>query len=438
VENCYNRGEVYAKARSSNTGGLVGYYASSAVNCSLTNSYGVGNYHALVGSFNSSATRNTVDNCYTCDTVLPIRTPSSTFVTGTAQLSSDTLKNYAPILGPAFADDTEDRNSGYPVLLWENAPEIREPIQDDSIKIGHTLNLASDISVNFAVAKSLLEGFDMSTVYLECSVDIYENNTKTGTDTVKLLPVEQEYFYYFTLEGLTAVQMNDTITTVLYGTRDGKSYCSPTDIYSIATYAYSQLNKDGIGANLKALCADLLRYGSAAQSFKGYRTDAPVDSAMTETHRAYLSNLDAVAFGNTNRVLDDLSDPVITWVGKALDLNSKVSLKFILNASTYTGDPSELRLKVSYTDYAGRAQLLYMEGAEAYASAGCYAFTFDGFLVAELRSVVSVQVCCGTTPLSCTLEYSADTYGNNKTGTLLTLCKALFAYSDSAKIYFVN
>ena len=438
VENCYNRGEVYAKARSSNTGGLVGYYASSAVNCSLTNSYGVGNYHALVGSFNSSATGNTVDNCYTCDTVLPIRTPSSTFVTGTAQLSSDTLKNYAPILGPAFADDTEDRNSGYPVLLWENAPEIREPIQDDSIKIGHTLNLASDISVNFAVAKSLLEGFDMSTVYLECSVDIYENNTKTGTDTVKLLPVEQEYFYYFTLEGITAVQMNDTITTVLYGTRDGKSYCSPTDIYSIATYAYSQLNKDGTGANLKTLCADLLRYGSAAQSFKGYRTDAPVDSAMTETHRAYLSNLDAVAFGNTNRVLDDLSDPVITWVGKALDLNSKVSLKFILNASTYTGDPSELRLKVSYTDYAGRAQLLYMEGAEAYASAGCYAFTFDGFLVAELRSVVSVQVCCGTTPLSCTLEYSADTYGNNKTGTLLTLCKALFAYSDSAKIYFVN
>lgn len=30
----------------------------------------------------------------------------------------------------------------------------------------------------------------------------------------------------------------------------------------------------------------------------------------------------------------------------------------------------------------------------------------------------------------------ADTYGNNKTGNLLALCKALFAYSDSAKAYF--
>ena len=51
-------------------------------------------------------------------------------------------------------------------------------------------------------------------------------------------------------------------------------------------------------------------------------------------------------------------------------------------------------------------------------------------------SVVSVQVYHGETPLSCTLQYSADTYGNNKTGKLLTLCKALFAYSDSAKTYF--
>ncbi|MBQ2445888.1 MAG: hypothetical protein II272_05535 [Oscillospiraceae bacterium] len=53
-------------------------------------------------------------------------------------------------------------------------------------------------------------------------------------------------------------------------------------------------------------------------------------------------------------------------------------------------------------------------------------------------SVVSVQVYHGETPLSCTLQYSADTYGNNKTGALLQLCKALMAYSDSAKAYFLD
>jgi hypothetical protein len=160
---------------------------------------------------------------------------------------------------------------------------------------------------------------------------------------------------------------------------------------------------------------------------------------MTSAHKAYLSNLDAVTFGNTNTVLSDLEAPVITWAGKALELNSKVAVKFIFDLGSYSGALSDLRLKVSYTDYTGKAQSLYLTGAEAYGNTeGRYSFSFDGLLAAELRSKLSVQVCCGEQPLSCTLQYSADTYGNNKTGTLLTLCKALFAYSDSAMAYFTN
>jgi hypothetical protein len=159
---------------------------------------------------------------------------------------------------------------------------------------------------------------------------------------------------------------------------------------------------------------------------------------MTEIHKAYLSNIDAVTFGNTNTVLKDLDNPVISWAGKALDLNSKVVLKFVFTLDSYTGSAEELRLKVSYKDYAGRTQTEYLTDAEPYGSVpGCYVFSFDSLLAAELRSVISVQVCKGTTPLSCTLQYSADTYGNGKAGVLLDLCKALFAYSDSAKAYFV-
>jgi hypothetical protein len=69
---------------------------------------------------------------------------------------------------------------------------------------------------------------------------------------------------------------------------------------------------------------------------------------------------------------------------------------------------------------------------------GVYAFTVDTLLAAELRAVVSVQVYAGDTPVSCTLQFSADTYGNNQKGDLLTLCKALIAYSDSARAYFVK
>ncbi len=317
--------------------------------------------------------------------------------------------------------------------------DIKEPIQDSSLKINHTLNLASDISVNFAVSKSLLTGFDMDTVYMLTEMDTYEGNTKTGTTTVKLLPVEQGNYYYFTLTGLTAVQMNDRLSSVLYGTKDGQPYYSEADSYSIGDYAYSQLNKSNSTDRLKALCADLLRYGASAQTYKAYRTDALVDAAMTDTHKTYLSDLNAATFGNTDVILNDLSNPAITWVGKALNLESKVTLKFVFSTAGYSGDLSDLSLRVTYTNIEGETVTTTVEEVESYSPAQQrYAFSFDGLLAAELRSVVSVQVYVGDVPVSCTLQYSADTYGNNKTGTLGALCKALVAYSDSAKIYFTN
>jgi len=312
------------------------------------------------------------------------------------------------------------------------ATEIKEPVEDPALKLNHSLNLASDISVNLLVLRSLLEGFDMDTVYVESTVE-----TADGTITRKIYPVENGYYYYFTLDGLTAIQMNDRITSVLYGTKDGQVHYSPVDEYSIATYAYSQLNKTGIAPQLQTLCADLLRYGTKAQIFKVYRTDALADSAMTETHRGFLSDIEAVTFGNTNTILNDLPGAPITWAGKSLNLESRVALKFVFNMGTYAGELSDLRLHISYEDAYGNEKTECITTPEPYGQGtGAYVFTVDSLLAAELRTVVSVQIYAGETPVSCTLQYSADTYGNNKTGTLLDLCKALFAYSDSAKAFF--
>ena len=317
--------------------------------------------------------------------------------------------------------------------------EVKEPVEDPSLKLNHSLNLASDISVNLAVSKATLSGFDMDTVYVESTVDLYEGNEKTGTTTVRIEPVESAYYYYFTLQGLTAVQMNDKITSVLYGTKDGQPYCSPVDTYSIATYAYTQLNKTGIADTLKTLCADLLRYGTKAQIFKSYRTDSLADSAMTEEHKAYLSDIEAVTFGNTNRVLKDLENAPITWVGKALNLESKVALKFVFSLGSYSGNLSDLMLCISYEDAYGNQKTELLANPAPYGQGtGAYVFTVDSLLAAELRAVVSAQIYSGDTPVSPTLQYSADTYGNNKTGTLLDLCKALMAYSDSARSYFAK
>ncbi len=317
--------------------------------------------------------------------------------------------------------------------------EIVEPIPETNWKLGHSLNLASDISVNLVIHKAYLEGFDLSTVYVESIVDTYDGNQKTGTEKVRLVPVENGDYYYFTLTGLTAVRMNDRIASTLHGVKEGQPYYSPVDEYSIAAYAYSQMNNPNRAESLKILCADLLRYGAKAQIFKAYRTDALADSAMTDAHRTYLSDMETVIFGNTNRVLNDLEGAPITWVGKVLNLESKVALRFVFDPANYNGDLSALTLRISYKDASSNTKTLTLRGPELYNSTmGIYAFTFDALLAAELRTVVSAQIYEGDTPLSATLQYSADTYGIGKTGTLLDLCKALFAYSDSAKAYFTS
>ena len=312
---------------------------------------------------------------------------------------------------------------------------VTGPTVDTAVVLRHSLNLASDISINYAVSATQLKNYD--SFYLSCLLPVYENNVLTGSTEIKLEPVLNGSYYYFTLTGITAVTMADEIQATLYMTKDGKEFCSATDLYSVATYAYSQLNKASSTETLMTLCANLLRYGTAAQIYKGYRTDALADSAMTDIHRSYLCDLETVEFGTTNSTLSDLFFPSVTWAGKSLSLESKVVLRFIMNASSYSGSVEELTLRVSYTDYTGAKKTVVLTDPTVYDSAkSYYSFDFDGLLAAELRSDVSVAVYAGQRRISQTMEYSAATYGANKTGTLRTLCQALLAYSDAALSQF--
>ena len=173
-----------------------------------------------------------------------------------------------------------------------------------------------------------------------------------------------------------------------------------------------------------------------AQSYKGYRTDALADARMTAEQRALLSDLQKVTFGNHNSNGAELLNPAVTWVGKTLDLNTKVTVVYVVNVANYAGDPKNLSLRIHCGD--GKEPVVLRNpqmygGKETY-----YAFRMDQLLAAELRTVLTAQVYVGDTPVSNSSVFSADTYGNGKTGLLGELCKALFAYSDSAKAFFAK
>lgn len=316
---------------------------------------------------------------------------------------------------------------------------VKEILSQPALHCGavlrHSLNLANDISINYLLDKTIAEGYE--DLHLECVLPLYDRSTKVGERTVTLYPEDKNGFYYFTFEGLTAVEMNCEIRATLYMTREGRQYYSPTDIYSIATYANNQIGRAANPEKLKTVCAELLRYGALAQLYKGYRVSARSDSAMTEEAVALLSDLEAVTFQRIEGIAEDLEAPAVLWKGKALDMNTRVGLRYVVDARGYDGDPTALSLHLSYTDSKGvERQVILEDPVEYVPGSGWYTFMYEGLYASELRCTLQAAVYAGEERVSQTLTYSPQTYAENKAETLGALCRAMFAYSDSARTYF--
>ena len=122
------------------------------------------------------------------------------------------------------------------------------------IPIQHTLDLESDISLSFVVREGFLKGFNF--VYMTVEIPEYDGNTQVSYGFAEIYGTTRDGYCYFTVSGLHAGRMNDVIEATLCLEKDGVTY-KWTDRYSIAQYAMAQLNKEGVSANFKTLCANL-------------------------------------------------------------------------------------------------------------------------------------------------------------------------------------
>ncbi len=301
-------------------------------------------------------------------------------------------------------------------------------ILDENIKMLHSLNLTSGIEINFVVSAAQLEDYD--SYYLECVSQI-------SGETISLAPVRNGNYYYFTLNKLTAFKMNDLYDATLHMTKDGAPYVSNVDSYSVAEYAYAQLNLANSGDKMKRLCANLLQYGAAAQTWKKYRLDALVTDAMTEVHKGYLTDPAGVTFTDNYKVLNDIENPQISIVRKTLSVESKIVVRYVVDATNYLDKLDQLSMRVTYQGVDGIEKTVILDECEIYmAGTNYYVFDLEALIAAELRTVISAAVYEGDTQISTTMQYSVESYGVPTTGTVRALCQAMLAYGDSAFAYF--
>jgi hypothetical protein len=115
--------------------------------------------------------------------------------------------------------------------------------------------------------------------------DVYTYKT-VDIDTYTFRTMSGVRNYRFLFNGIAAKEMGNEIKAYVLADKDGHTYTSEPDIYSIKTYAYACLNSDSpsITESFKKLIVYMLNYGSFAQQYFNYNINNLVNADLTDEH----------------------------------------------------------------------------------------------------------------------------------------------------------
>ena len=349
---------------------------------------------------------------------------------------SDYWITEAPLLGKKGKRYTECT-----ICHAELGFSLIDAIGFDTVKVGHNCSFGNDLSMLYAILRSVLNG--CTDVRLVVEKASYEGNVLAGTVTKTLYPVEctinGKVYYRFDYNGVSAKEMGDTLTATLVFTRDGEEYSGVVDTYSLKAYAMERLVASE-NTLFRTLLVDLLNYGTAAQTYFGYRTDAPVNGDLTEEQRAF-ARQDYGDLNVTDITGDDTACPA-SVTGKNLLFDSRI--KWLI--ATDLGRDSDLTgvsLRIRYTDYTGHPVERLIRGEEFIYRTDIRGYTvcFDGLMASELRTELELTLVRDGAEISATVTYGFDTYVSRRLAEtededFRQLLQKTLLYSDSAKEYF--
>ena len=296
---------------------------------------------------------------------------------------------------------------------------------DIEISFAHSVTFRNDLSLNYYIPTASLEGYD--SFYL-----VVKKGDKTVTITEYELTTNG---YKFIFDGISACEAGADLEATLYAVKDGETYISNVDTYSVKTYAYNRL-AESTNESFKTLLVDMLNYCAAAQLYFGVDTDNLVNADLTDEQKALGTQTDA----DVSTATSTSDTKGIIW-GRSAVFNSNVELKFYMDLSSCE-DITLVTVQLEYKAN-GVATVKTVDYTEfAYNSTySAYTVKVTDIAAADLREDVKVTVLYNGEAVSDTVSYSVAAYVNNRlenstNDTFKALLNALMKYSDSAATYF--
>ena len=311
------------------------------------------------------------------------------------------------------------------------------------IQVRYNCAFGSDFSMVYAVPLADLAG--CTDIRLTVERERYEGNTPAGTDMRTLLPTAYTIggaaYDRFDYNGIGASMMGDSLTATLHFVYDGAAYSRDLGTHDLKQYALGRL-RNSASEDYRTLMADLLSYGAAAQTYLGYRNDAPVNVDLNDTEKALTNRAYAPLTGAQDDGDTGTYPAAITQ--KEFRLGDKIAL-YLATDLDKDSDLSDVTLRIRYTDRLGNAVERRVSGATfAYSeAAGGYTVYFDELKASELRSVLTLTLVRGGTQISRTVQYSFDTYVESLFAAGIdpaykALLENTLRYADSARKYFAQ
>lgn len=334
----------------------------------------------------------------------------------------------------------------------DNYVDFNEFAKDDNLKIKTaSISLQSDLSINFYVADSVLDGW--SDPYLVFSKAIYDANgtvtgyeTETVTEYTLVALADGMACHVFKFTGIRATELGSAVSATIYGTKGGVCYGGKTVNYSVLTYANNMLKKT-TDAKLKTLLVDLLNYGAAAQTYWGYNIANPVNAGLTEEQQTYATAENPALTNYREMIKND--GATVSFKTCSLSLEEKVTINYYLNLASYTGEISDLELRVSYVDTDGKTRTTAIDSSEfeyKLHTDGAYYYVanFSGLNAIQMRTICTAEAFSKTSGerISNTVIYSIESYAQSKSTAadenLVALIYAMMKYGDATEAYFIR
>ena len=274
---------------------------------------------------------------------------------------------------------------------------------DKNLEISMNLELAVNLKTSFYVKKAAVG--DMTD--LRMNIKYSDDYSTVDKDlTYNEVTVDGVDYYQFVYEGVNPQRMHDEYTLTVSADDNGIPHYR-TETKGVKSYIYKALT-DSKNQKWYTIFVDLLNYGSAGQTFKGYHDDELINSDLSKSPYVNISALTNIVnvenaklkskIKVTNDYIREVDDdnfrkietPEAEYKGIQLVLGSVIAMKYHFNIA----DPAGKYVRVLHYDSNGYevSDPVYIPAEEFLSENGHYAVMYKDLKANQMRDLVYFTV----------------------------------------------